>query len=260
MNNRPPAFFQAPPPQVDVPAPLHLPAPSSAELLGRLGTVAALTMGGTMGLILLGVTASWGVGGLTLLLLVGDGLLWAGAWLASYPLRAAVQDYHLRRSALELELDERAAYLELGRALLRAWGRKSYGRQTRPAERVVWVRDGNSPVAPSNGRSRTDTAPDPQSWQEGALNAVQRARARVATDGQTADDETRPLGALAGPAVWTPAMAKVYRLWSDGVKPSLAACKALGLSRGEWDAAMAALVELGYVQAPERGRGYEWRV
>jgi hypothetical protein len=50
MNNRPPAFFQAPPPDVSVPPPLHLPAPSSAELLGRLGTAAALTMGGTMGL------------------------------------------------------------------------------------------------------------------------------------------------------------------------------------------------------------------
>jgi hypothetical protein len=251
LNTQRPPFFAAPPPDVSVPAPLHLPAPSSAELLGRLGTVGALTMGGTVGAILFMLTLPWGVGGLTLLLLVGDALLWAGAWLASFPLRAAVQDYHLRRSALELELDERAAYLELGRALLRAWGRKSYGRQAKPLERVVWVRDGASNTS-SAVRGETDSSVAYSGFQGHENN-----RARVA---QTADDETRPLGELAGPAVWTPAMAKVYRLWSDGVKPSLAACKALGLSRGEWDAAMAALVELGYVQAPERGKGYEWRV
>jgi hypothetical protein len=191
-------------------------------------------------------------------LLVGDGLLWAGAWLACFPLRAAVQDYHLRRSALELELDERAAYLELGRALLRAWGRKSYGRQTRPAERVVWVRDGNSPVAPSNGRSRTDTAPDPQSWQETPLERATAAKARVATGGQTADDETRPLGALNGPAVWTPAMAVMQELRKEGLAPTWENCRT-HMSRAEWQFAKAELERMQYLAQGGRGRAAEWR-
>jgi hypothetical protein len=258
VNNRPPAFFQAPPPQVETPAPLHLPAPSSAELLGRLGTVAALTMGGTMGLILLGLTASWGVGGLTLLLVVADTLLWAGAVLASYPLRAAVQDYHLRRSALELELDERAAYLELGRALLRAWGRKSYGRQTRPAERVVWVRDGNSPVAPSNGRVSTSSARRGETDSSVAYSGFQgheNNRARVA---QTADDETRPLGELAGPAVWTPAMAVMQELRKEGLAPTWENCRT-HMSRAEWQFAKAELERMQYLAQGGRGRAAEWR-
>jgi hypothetical protein len=249
MNTQRPPFFQAPPPAVETPAPLHLPAPSSGELLGRLGTVAALTMGGTMGLILLGLTASWGVGGLTLLLVVGDGLLWAGAWLASFPLRAAVADYHLRRSALELELDERAAYLELGRALLRAWGRKSYGRQAKPLERVVWVRDGASNTS-SAVRGETDSSVAYSGFQGHENN-----RARVA---QTADDETRPLGELAGPAVWTPAMAVMQELRKEGLAPTWENCRT-HMSRAEWQFAKAELERMQYLAQGGRGRAAEWR-
>jgi hypothetical protein len=246
VNNRPPAFFQAPPPQVETPAPLHLPAPSSAELLGRLGTVAALTMGGTMGLILLGLTASWGVGGLTLLLVVGDGLLWAGAWLASFPLRAAVQDYHLRRSALELELDERAAYLELGRALLRAWGRKSYGRAERSAkERVIWV----NPVA---GRPTTPHAGETS--HSVARSASQGHMARVAQTAETEPQTERITERLTG-AQWSDAAVQIWERKQAGLSTSQRECQGAGVSRPRWEKAMGEFASFGFV---EKGRDGGW--
>jgi hypothetical protein len=254
MNTQRPPFFAAPPPQVETPAPLHLPAPSSAELLGRLGTVAALTMGGTVGLILLGLTASWGVGGLTLLLLVGDTLLWAGAVLASYPLRAAVQDYHLRRAALELELDERAAYLELGRALLRAWGRKSYGRQTRPAERVVWVRDGSAPVAPSNGRVNTSSA---VRGETDASGHSERARVMLGDEPQTGETEPpaeRITERLTG-AQWSDAAVQIWERKQAGLSTSQRECQAAGVSRPRWEKAMGEFASFGFV---EKGRDGGW--
>lgn len=263
MNqSRPSPYFQPAPPQTEIPAPLHLPAPTSAELLARLATVGGFTMGGTVGLIVLALTAPWNIGGLTLVLLVGDGLLWAFAYLASFPLRAAIADHHLRRDAQELEYNERQKYLALGRGLLHAWARRTYGRAVTTNYEPPIIVDGvpKARTSHANGRSRTDTAPDTQSWQEGALNAVQRARARVATDVQTADDETRPLGELGGPGVWTDDQAAIYDLWRRGIEPSARNCwEQLGINQARHKAAMQGFASIGLVTPPAGpGKGYSW--